>query len=53
MSETTEKEMTKVNEIENQDGIDGSNTVCDVCKKSFKTRYHLNRHKRIHFGEKP
>jgi uncharacterized Zn-finger protein len=26
---------------------------CDVCKKKFKRTWHLKRHKRIHFGEKP
>lgn len=26
--------------------------MCDVCGKSFKWKQHLNRHRRLHTGEK-
>lgn len=30
-----------------------SETTCKDCNKTYKTRYHLNRHRLIHTGEKP
>ena len=29
------------------------NTKCSNCEKSFKSKYNLSIHKRIHSGEKP
>lgn len=26
--------------------------ICDICGKSFKWKQHLNRHRRLHTGEK-
>lgn len=30
-----------------------SNATCSICNKSYKNRYHLIRHERIHSGERP
>ncbi|XP_032513610.2 zinc finger protein 721 [Danaus plexippus] len=37
----------------NDDRHDGKQWQCDVCRKSFTTKYFLKKHKRLHTGETP
>ncbi|KPJ13724.1 Zinc finger protein 235 [Papilio machaon] len=51
------KEKTGKGEIECKpttlDRSDGKQWQCDVCRKSFTTKYFLKKHKRLHTGETP
>lgn len=42
---------TTTDQLSQQQKIDGN--VCDICGKSFTTKYFLKKHKRLHTGEMP
>ncbi|XP_068629121.1 zinc finger protein ZFP2 [Battus philenor] len=56
ITKSSEQQNEKINLEEKSIAVeksDGKQWQCDVCRKSFTTKYFLKKHKRLHTGETP